>query len=310
MISVDCLLQFVQDWGNFFSAVTSLVALIIALIALTYTVRSFSRKEGARIRATFAVQSTIASTQKNVYELTLENMKDRSVAIYTIYFRLGHNCYIELEDFEESPLVLESFGTYSTQYDPVDFYSDNMRPIDINELWKDTRQQVVLSTSEGKYVVKEWIKKWDPVGDYFRNYSTAIMLPMRVKLKGKGYGSNAKFVVEFKHYSGEVETIPIYSEDYQGRRFKNFMLTEESLESEESLETFLRDKIEEGLLDCRDFKIWNMVAARERAYEYYDSETYQATPTSWFGHYALGRFFTVMDVLKTRRSNKRRKESR
>lgn len=306
MITVDCLLQFVQKWGSFFSAVTSLVALIISFIALSYTVRSFSRKEGAKIRATFAVQSTIASTQKHVYELTLENMKDRSVAIYTIFFRLGHSYYIELEGFEESPLVLEPFGTYSTQYDPVDFYSNSMAPFDINELWQDKRQKVVLSTSEGKYVVKEGIKKWDPIGDFFRNYSIAIMLPMRVKLKGRGYGSNAKFVVEFKHYSGEDETIPIYREDYRVQRLRNFMLTEESLESEESLEAFLRNKIVEGSLDCQDFKIWDMVAARERAYEDYQSETYQATPISWFGHYVLGRYFTVIDILKTRRSNKRR----
>ena len=287
MTSVDFLLQFLQKWGGIFSAVTSLAALVIALIALLYTVRSFSRKEGARIRATYVFQSTIASNQKHIFEITLENMKDRSVAIYKIFFRLGHNYYIELEDFEGSPLVLEPFGTYSTQYDPVDFYSENMRRFDISELWDDKRQKVVLSTSEGKYVVKERIKKWDPVGDYFKNYSTAIMRPERLKLKGKSYGSNVKFVVEFKHDIGEDEVLPIFPEDYRVQRLRNFMLTKESLESEESLDAFLKEKIVGGLLDCQDFKIWDMVAARERAYKDYQSEIYQATPTSWFGHYGV-----------------------
>ena len=309
LMPTDSLLQIVQQWGNFFSAVTSLVALTISFIALFYTIRSFSRKEGAKIRATFVVQSTIASTQKHVCDLTLENMKDRSVAVYAVFLRLGHSYYVEIESFEESPLVLEPFGTYSTQYDPVDFYAASMTPIDLNELWGRNRQRIILSTSEGKYVVKERIKRWFPVSDHFRNYSNAIIHPERMRFGEKSYGSNVKFIIEVKHEDRTDEVIPIYPKDYEFRKFRDFSLTEVSLESKENLQALFEQMFEAGLLNCQSFEVWDMEAAREKAYKIYKGEIYHANHISWYEHFVLGRVHTVIDILKTRHANRQRNKN-
>lgn len=307
---IESLLQTVQKWGLLFSAATSLVALIVSFTALIYTVRSFSRKEGAKIRATFLVQSTIESTQKHVCELTLENMKDRSIAVYTVFLKLGHNYYLELENFEDSPLVLEPFGTYSTQYDPVDFYSVSMTPIDLKELWTNRRQNVVLSTSDGKHVVKEKIRRWYPYADFFRNYSMAIIRPMRMQFRGKSYGSKVKFIVVIMDEGKEDEVIPLYPRDYQIAKFKNFRLTKEALESKENLHAFFEQMVLDNLLNYEDMEIWDMEAEREEGYKYYQKETFHAEHVSWFDHFVLGRLYTVADSLKTRYENKRRRRNR
>lgn len=133
---------------NFLPIVISLIALMIAFASLVYAVSAYSRKEGVEIRVDYAVTySSIACEDKFVSELTLENMKDRTVAVYKIFLLLGHNYFIELENYETSPLRLGPYETYSNQYGPLDFFSINLMPIELGELWEESKEKIVLMTS-------------------------------------------------------------------------------------------------------------------------------------------------------------------
>ena len=111
----------------------SLIALLISIIALIYTAKTFYLKHGSDLRGFFTVASSICCEDQYVNEIAIENMKDRSLTIYKIFLLLGHSYYVQLVNFEDNPLILKPFETYSKQFDPIDFYSAGLRRIDLEK---------------------------------------------------------------------------------------------------------------------------------------------------------------------------------
>ena len=186
-----------MNLSNVVASINSVVALLVSIAALIYTAKTYLLKSGAQIRGLFSIHSSISCEDKYVGSLALENMKDRATVIFKIYLLIGRNYYIELEDFEDAPLVLKPFEVFSKQYDPVDFYSVSMKRINLNNILdsKKAKSRIVLSTGDGRYDVKEWINRWSPIGDFFKNHITAVIHPIRSTYKGKSYGGNAKYIV-------------------------------------------------------------------------------------------------------------------
>src|SRR5690554_7110975 len=109
------------------------------------------------IKRQFCIASSAYAEDKYVSSVTLENFKDRSVIIFKVFLRVGANYYIELDDFEHEPKILKPYESYTNHYGPVDFYCLNMNRIKLNHLLgsKGVKKSLVLSTSHGKYVVKD-----------------------------------------------------------------------------------------------------------------------------------------------------------
>lgn len=227
--------------------------------------------------------------------------------IFKIYLLVGRNYYIELEDFEEEPLILKPFEAYSKQFDPVDFYSVSMKRIRLNELLnsKKVKSRLVLSTSDGRYEISEWINRWNPVIDFFKNHMTAVIQPMRSKYKDKCYGSNAKYIVDIKAENGKEETIAIYPRDYEIRKFRKFRLTKGSLESKERLEHFLYEKAEEGILNCVDIVVHDIEAWRKEVYQYHGDKVVDVKYYGWFTYVVFGRLFTILSDVKLKLKNRK-----
>ncbi|WP_407363534.1 hypothetical protein [Pseudomonas luteola] len=278
----------------------SLIAIFISLIALTFAVRNYLRKSGIYVRGQYSVCSSSYCQDKYVSSIVLENFKDRPVVIFKIFLLAGRNYYIELEDFDEEPKILKPYEVYSKQYDPVDFYSVNMRRIKLNGLLdsKEVRSQIVLSTSHGKYVVKEWIKRWDPIGDFFKNHMTALIHPMRSTYKNKCFGSEVKYIVDVKTEDGREETIPIYPRDYEIRKFRKFRLTRESLESKDSLEEYLLEQAFNGALNCTDITVHDIEAWRNEHYRDDYKKVIEAKYYNWFMYFVVGRLLTKLSDMR------------
>ncbi|MGA9704061.1 hypothetical protein [Pseudomonas sp.] len=158
----------------------------------------------------------------------LENEKDRATTIFAIYLRVGYSYYIEIENFEHEPLILKAFETFYREYDPIDFYSVNMRRIKMDALLHDNKvpKKLFLSTSQGKYRVPKPYKHWDPVIEFFGNHTIAVIHPARSTYKGKAYGSNVAYLVDLKFQDNSEQVVPIHPRDYEVRRFKNVRLSE------------------------------------------------------------------------------------
>lgn len=267
------------------SLINSVVAMIISITALIYTVKTYLLKSGANVRGSFGMcSSSVTCEDQYVTSITLENLKDRAIVIFKIFLKVGHNYYIEIEDFGGEPLILKPFEAYQKDYGPLDLYSINMSRIDLNDLFNNRKikKRIVLSTSDGKYVVTSWIKRWDPVYDFFSNHLTAAVHPRRTTYKGKSYGINAKYIVELKTENGKEEVIAIYPRDYEIKKFRRFRLTKDALVSKDALETYLYDQVGKGLFNCVEITVHDMGAWFSEAYEMESKETIKAKYYGWF----------------------------
>jgi len=292
----------------------SLVALLVSLTALTFVVLNYWRKSGIYVRGQYSVHSSTSCQDKYVGSIVLENIKDRPVVIFKVFLLVGRNYYIELENFEHDPKILKPYEVYSSQYDPVDFYSVNMKRIKLNKLLesRNIKSRLVLATSSGKYTVEEWIKRWDPISDFFNNHMTALIHPMRSTYKNKCFGSEAKYILDIKTEDGRVETIAIYPRDYEIKKFKKFSLTNESLESKENLESYMLERAFDGDLKCIDIVVHDIETWREERYGNDYQDVIEAKYYNWFMYFVIGRIFTKISDLrlyfinrKHRKANKR-----
>lgn len=292
--------------------VLSVLTLVSASLAAFFAWRTYRLKEGIEIRGSFSVMSSIASEDRYVHEVILENLKDRAVVIFQILLEVSSGYYIQLEEFEEDPLVLRPFEAMRREYGPIDFYVVNMVRIRLDSLLKDqqVRKRLVLATSHGRYNVRKDIEHWHPIGDFFRNLTTVIARPRRSTYDGKAYGSGAKYIVRFISENRAPEIVPIYQGDFRIKKFKGFQLNADSLSSKEALETFLLEQAVAGNLNCSDFEVFDLAEWRAEAYEDEGKEEFTAERRSWFSYAVVGRTLTWIRNLRLRRRNKRTRKLR
>ena len=283
-----------------------LIALSVTLTALFFTVKNYRRKAGIFIRGSVNFGSSIYGNDRYVNSIVLENLKDRAATIFGIYVKIGHSYYIELEDFDSSPLILKPFETYQKEYGPIEFYSVNMKQINLDSLIADNsaKKSIVLSTSDGRYVVPTHLPRWHPIGDYFRNHMTAVIRPVRATFDDKDMGANTRFVIEAFYENGRKETIFIHPDDYQLVKFKKFQLTRESLQSKEALESLLQLSIDNGNLSCQRFVVHDVDKWRKDAHEHYEKTPIVAEPYNAFQYFVLGKLGTFLADRKLRLENR------
>ena len=270
----------------------SLSSVVVASVALIYIVRSDTRKSGMDVRSNFAISSSISSEDKWVSILTLQNEKDRAVTIYKIYVESRHGIFVLLENFENKPLIIEPYGMYHREYDPVDFYVAGHRRLTGVLENKRSDLRIVLSTSNGRHFSRTNVNPQDPLGDgLLTNYASGVVWPMRLRYKGKSYGSKVKYIVTLTYDEREPEVIPIYPDDHEIRKFRNFKLTREVLESQLALEEFLREQISAGNLPCQSTSVLDVepdkIEFRQEFSECIPIPTY-----GWFRYNVLFRSYT------------------
>jgi len=287
------------------------IALAVSLTALYFVVRNYWRKSGMHIKRQFCIASSAYAEDKYVSSVTLENFKDRSVIIFKVFLRVGANYYIELDDFEHDPKILKPYESYTNHFGPVDFYVVNMNRIKLNKLLGSRRvkKSLVLSTSHGKYVVREWINRWDPVYAFFKNHMTASVIPMRPTEGAGYYGSDVKYLAKLLTEDGYKKTVPVYPNDYNYPRFEKFRLTEESLSSRENLENFLTDQAINGNLKCVDVEVIDADQLRKKTYGHDFEESFEADHYSWIFYIVVGKLLTVWSNIRLYFINRKHKKA-
>lgn len=290
--------------------IISSFAFVISVIALYFAIKNFRRKSGIYVRGQYSICSSSYCDDKYVSNISIENAKDKPVVIFKIFLLVGLNYYVELESFEDSPLILKAYEAYSNQFDPIDFYSVSMKRIKLDKIFdsKKIKSNLVLSTSDGKYIIKERIKRWDPISDFFNNHMTALIHPMRSTYKDECFGSRAKYILDVVNSDNREETIAIYPQDYELKRFKGFQLTKDCLQSKESLETYLLDKATDGSFKCQDFAVQDIEAWRKSRYRNDYSEVIEAKYYNWFTYKIVGKLYTTLSGRKLKLQNKRNRK--
>jgi hypothetical protein len=284
------------------------VGTTISYVAIYLAYRGYTRKSGLRLRGSYGTTSTVQCEDDFVSHLTLENLKDRAVTIFAIYLRVGHNVYVVVEDFGTEPLILGAYQTYQKEYDPIEFYTFNMRRLKVGELLKDRKVKkcLMLSTSDGRYKVRKQLRVWNPVFSFFQNHLTIVVQPVRTEFKGKGYGSNVAFLVELELPRQQEQVIAIYRDDYKYKRFKDLGLTRESLKSKEALQELLDRAQNEGKLVAKSIVVHDVEKSRAQRFDTYNKETLVLPRIGAFRYYVLARLATKFSNWAMNRQNRQR----
>lgn len=201
------MLDIIQNWliepKNW---IPSPLTTLIALLALTVAYRNYQRKSGVDIAGTFDWGIDVRADQPYVKELRLENRKDRAITIYYVFLKLGKNIYVQLQNHEESPLILKAFETYKVELDLPSGYSKREGYANISEalLNGSVKKKIILSTGSGRYIVKRKIRHWHIKDARYKIPEITLVRPQILHYKGVLIGNRTKYIVEF--YDPKAET--------------------------------------------------------------------------------------------------------
>ena len=289
------------------SVILSALTLSVAFIGAAYAYRSDRRKSGTEVSGMASWVSRFDAEDAYIQTVTLQNMKDRAIVIYSIHLEIGHGYFLEVEDLSDDPLVLKPFSAYQKHYAPVDFYASNLDRIRLNEVLSDrnTRRRIVLSTATGRYTIERSIRQWSPIRAGFRNQFTAMFHPYRSKYEGKAYGSRTRFLVKLTTTGGKQEVISIHPRADRYQIFEGFKLTPEVLQSKELLEEFLWERAISGELPCSDLAVVDWESCRNGFYEQLTPHVVDIEAQTWFTYHIKGWLWTRWKDFRWRRRRRR-----
>lgn len=272
------------------------LGLLVATLALSLAALNYRRKSGLDVRGGYSLASNIDCDDKYVSSVILENLKDRSITIFAIYLRVGHACYVQLEDFGTQPFILKAFETYRKDYGAIQFYESNSTRVNLNNLYSNRKikQRLVLSTSDGKYTVPKYLYAWNPVTDYFKNLMTMIVQTRSLRHGEEYVGSNIDYIVDLTTADGHKQTVQLSKNSWQYVIFKNFQLTKDSLESKSALDQFLLDQIKAENIQIKNFSVFETSTWKAEANQTF-RDSFDAVPVSWFRYFIVGRLLTFAD---------------
>jgi len=283
------------------------IAVVVSLLALTIAVLNYWRKSSVSIRGQFTLASSIDSEDRYVAYVLLENMKDRAVAIYSIYLSAGHNHYVLIEDFEDAPQILRPYETLKKDYGPIEFYEFNSRRLNMEPVLGNRKfpHRLVLATSSGRYVIRRYIGHWNPVLEHFRNRALTIARPVRSTYKSRAVGGNVRYILDFEFESGNTDVMFLHGNHFDRHRLRGFELNAEALETADTLLSFLNARISEGALKCKAVRVIDAKEWRSRSNDpLHTSSKVDAQPLGLFAYYVVARFYCWLQDLKMKRNNK------
>lgn len=306
---MDTLIKFIENNETIINTISlpiSLLAFIVGFATLIYTVKLFYMKKGIDVRCSYSLCSSIDCDDKYISDFILENRKDKSIVIFHTYLKIGHNYYLELENFEKKPLIIKPFEVYTKKFDPILFYSASMKRIKLDKLLdnKKVKKKILLYTTEGTYEVKANINLSNPIILFFKNYTTAIISPRRLNYEDKSYGINTKFLVEFVSNDGQKEILPLQESSYK-YKYNGFTLNKEALISKENLENFFNELSNEEIF--KNVTKINVIDYKNETTKIVNqldkTKIIEAKYYSYFHYAIVGKIITIIDDIKMKSTN-------
>lgn len=268
----------------------SFTALLISATAATIAWLNYRRKSSLNLRGFHSIKFSAECDDPYVSSIVIENLKDRAVSIYAVYLRVSRGYYILIEDFEKSPHILRAYETWTKSYGPIEHYIAHGSRIAMQSLLHRgiTKHRLVVSTSEGKHVVKEPPKAWKPTHDYLRNQLTTTVSPQRGMYEGEVIGGNVQYIVTLTAEGGKKQTLMIRRFDHKVQPFEEIRITEASLKSADALRTLFQSHVSTGRLSCESIEVMDLDDLRERRSGLLSKEMFEARPIGWFKYYVFG----------------------
>lgn len=286
----------VLSWATFLVAV---VALVVSYVAL-------SQKRGSKVRCWVGIASFVEAEGYYIKEVIVENLKDKSIAIFDMYLQVGENVFIDLLNKNrvptkpsESPDIIPPFELKIYSFYPPAFYECGLDVVEnMEELLSQKKHKIVLSTNNGKVVARPKLTGWTPYGNYFSNYGTYIIQPCRLTYKGTSYkdrcfGAGVLYLAIITSNTGEEAQYPIYKKaDIKVQFFSEVQFTEKCLANTEAIASFLQEQKEAGKISYDKLEIidWQDIIMK-RKYEFAKQE--KVVVLNWIQYHIVAKIETL-----------------
>ena len=214
---------------------------MFSLFSLVIAYLNFTRKSGISVKGGFTTTRSAACKDYYISNITLENQKDKTIPIFSIHLWLGYDCYVELIDFKNSPLLLKPYEVYFESFEPLELYRNAFVQFNINALLlsESVEKRLVLSTPFGKHVVSPSLGEWEPHHENCFRFAPLQLKPYRLQYKNKCYGSQTVFLVILRGKTSER----VFAIDPSSLESSGLHLTSDSVQSKASLESYLKSNL-------------------------------------------------------------------
>ncbi|MDQ0741792.1 hypothetical protein [Pseudomonas sp. W4I3] len=288
---------------NLLMSITSLaiaaLSLAIAVIVLFYAAYQFFSKRGSRFCGIFSIAGSVWSSQRYVGEVILENTKDKSVAINTIYLVVGQNIYVELIDYSDSPRIIAPFETIKLSFmEGVSGYITSTFKVNLDSMLANNkiRKKLVISTPQGLSKVKSYKRFWNIYIESLKNYFIVPVRPVKKYHNGKYYSDALQFIVTSTRDGQQIEEHRLY----RGTTYEiaGISVIVDQFASASELKSFF----------SQSDKSSNILSVEPAEHNFNDYEKYENTEIEhcgFFGTYVLGPIFTKIDKISFRLKNKK-----
>ncbi|HAS6777664.1 TPA: hypothetical protein I7305_17200 [Vibrio parahaemolyticus] len=294
------------------SALGAVLSLFIAGLGVWFAIAQYRLKRSTKISASYSITKDIFYHNTYIDSVTIQNLKDKSEAIFGIHLRLGHGCYITLEDLDHKPIILQPFETITKVYDPVSFYGCSSSKVNVNSLLESRKNRVVLTTNKGKYVTKREQKYWSPIGESLHNYAVTAL--HTVKFSYQTPNGRKITIPDIVQYIVEapLHGKPRFFYIYRiGRSFsrnkKEFQLEPNMLVNKTTLEKHFSNlnTLEALGIERTSIKVIDVEELDEmkRINDFYIEEDTLDETYSWIAVHILGRLLAKYDNYKLSRIN-------
>ncbi|MCG9966426.1 hypothetical protein [Shewanella cutis] len=295
------------------SVIGVLLSLLVAILGVWFAIAQYRLKRSTKIIGSVCFSRNCDFNDIYPNKIVLQNLKDKSEAIFGIHIKLSNNIYISMENLEDSPIVIAPFETLVRNYKPVSFYGSNSYKVDINRLIQEKMGcVVVLTTNKGKYLTKQKKHYWSPIVESLKNNAISALNPYRITENfpnGFEYTvpSNAKFVVRYSQ-NNEPKAAFIYREKLSYSHTSDiFELTAKSLIDKQSLHehiTKLDSLHTTHKVDIPSIEIIPISELPEqKRLDDFFNKSRKETSRSWLFVHVLGKAITVYRAYKMKQSN-------
>ena len=246
--------------------VLSALSLFVAIFVLYITYQTWELKKGQSARASINTVSSSEIEGYYVYNVVVENLKERDLIIFGIYLRIGRNVYVDLLNidsvYDKYIHVIPSLSTRIFELGAPIYYTTGIAEIKIDELFHHKKQKIILQTNFGKIKAKPFKKGWDPIYESFKNYSIVNIKPIRFYTQNSVPSSHnqsenfidytsvpktALYVIKLKFNDGSIKEYNIFKKD-NNPIFENLEFNDDNLKSIESLKEYLIDSRNKELI--------------------------------------------------------------
>lgn len=228
----------------------------ISIIGIYIGIKNYFRKVGHSVSGYYIPGSSLYFKDKQIYEMTLINNKDKPLVIRHIIIKFGWNVNLHIYDYENKGiLIIKPYEQETINFDPILFYHCSDVHVTNLDFITNQRGKIILNTTEGNIKVRNFKKYFDPIVELLKYEKFVLIQPFFTKNSNEY--SNLKFILNYIDADGSSRSEYILNSN-KPLIIDRLHLNDIDKLDENSLKIIIEENIESKTLSWDSFDIINV----------------------------------------------------